>query len=87
VVVRYDAGGVMKGTDNPAGAALYLDFELSTGGFDEDMKLQSLPAIPQPGDPLAKAEVVEQDVPAYVKERTQAAADYDELLRLGATTK
>ncbi|MEN3269587.1 extracellular solute-binding protein [Pseudonocardia sp.] len=87
VVVRYDAGGVMKGTDNPAGAALYLDFELSKGGFDEDMKLQSLPSVPQPGDPLAKAEVVEQDVPAYVKERTQAAADYDELLRLGTTTK
>jgi iron(III) transport system substrate-binding protein len=87
VVVRYDAGGVMHGTDNPAGAALYLDFQLSKGGFDEDKKLQGLPPIPQPGDPLAMAEVVGQDVPAYVKERKQAAADYDELLRFGSTTK
>jgi hypothetical protein len=33
------------------------------------------------------AEVVGQDVPGYVKERKQAAADYDELLRFGSTTK
>lgn len=87
VVVRYDTGGVMKDTDNPAGAALYLDFQLSKGGFDEDKKLQGLPPVPQPGDPLAKAKVVEQDVPAYVKERKQAATDYDQLLRFGSTAK
>lgn len=87
VVVRYDAGGVMKDTNNPAGASLYLDFQLSKDGFAEDEKLQGLPPIPQPGDPLAGTEVVEQDVPAYVKVRKQASEDYELLLRSGSDAK
>jgi iron(III) transport system substrate-binding protein len=80
VVVRYDAGGVMKHTDNPAGAALYLDFELSKDGYAVDKELGSLPPIPQPGEPLTKAETIELDVPAFVENRTQLAKDYEQLL-------
>lgn len=83
VVVRYDAGGVMASTDNPAGATLYLDFELSQPGFDVDKELGALPPVPQPGEPLAKATTVELDVPAFVKDRTALAKKYEQLLRAG----
>jgi iron(III) transport system substrate-binding protein len=83
VVVRYDAGGVMKNTDNPAGAALYFDFELSKDGFAVDKQLGALPPIPQPGEPLTKAETIELDVPAFVKNRTQLENDYEHLLPSG----
>lgn len=80
VVVRYDAGGVMKGTDNPAGAALYLDFELSKDGFAVDKSLGALAPIPQPGEALKKAEIVELDVPAYVRHRSDLTREYDKLI-------
>jgi iron(III) transport system substrate-binding protein len=86
VVVRYDAGGVMGKTDNPAGAALYLDFQLSEPGFAVDQALGSLPPIAQGNEPLAKATIVELDVPTFVKDRTKLAADYEKLLRAGAKT-
>jgi iron(III) transport system substrate-binding protein len=83
VVIRYDAGGVMAQTDNPAGAALYLDFELGKAGADADKALGALPPTPQPGEPLTKAETVELDVPAFVRDRTQLAGDYEKQLRAG----
>ncbi len=52
VVVRYDAGGVMRGTDNPAGAALYLDFQLGPDGAAVDEQLRVLPPLPTAHDPL-----------------------------------
>ena len=84
VVVRYDAGGVMAKTDNPAGAALYLDFQLSEPGFAVDRQLGSLPPIPADNEPLAKATIVELDVPAFVQDRTKLANEYEQLLRAGA---
>jgi iron(III) transport system substrate-binding protein len=84
VVVRYDAGGVMAKTDNPAGAALYLDFQLSEPGFAVDRQLGSLPPIPSANEPLAKATTVELDVPTFVKDRTKLADEYEQLLRAGA---
>ena len=83
VVLRYDAGGVMEGTDNPAGAALYLDFQLSEDGFAVDQELGALPPIPQSGDPLGDAEVIELETPSFVDERTEIAKAYDELIRTG----
>ena len=83
VVVRYDAGAVMKDSDNPAGAALYLDFQLSESGFAVDRKLGSLPPTPQPGEALAKAETIELDVPSFVKQRPELTRTYDQLLRAG----
>lgn len=87
VVVRYDAIGLMSGTPRPATATLYLDFELSADGFAQDRKLHGLPPVPRPGDPLAKAHVIAQDVPTSVREREQAAKDYDALIRFGGTAK
>ncbi|MFI6343951.1 ABC transporter substrate-binding protein [Streptomyces sp. NPDC050560] len=87
VVVRYDAIGLMSGTPRPATATLYLDFQLGKDGFAQDEKLQGLPPVPQPDDPLAKAQVIAQDVPTYVKEREEAAKDYDALIRSGGTAK
>ena len=87
VVIRYDAGGVMKRSDNPAGAALYLDFQLSKDGFAVDEELGSLPPVAQPGEPLASAKTIELDVPAFVKSRTQLADEYEQLLRAGTKTE
>jgi len=83
VVLRYDAGGVMEGTDNPAGAALYLDFQLSEDGFAVDEDLGALPPVPQGGDPLGDAEVVELDTPSFVDHRAEIAQAYDDLIRTG----
>jgi iron(III) transport system substrate-binding protein len=80
VVVRYDAGGVMKGTDNPAGAALYLDFQLSADGATVDQQLQALPPMPTANDPLAGAQVVDEDVADFVANRTQIGDEYNELV-------
>jgi iron(III) transport system substrate-binding protein len=73
----------MASTDNPAGATLYLDFELSQPGFAVDKELGALPPVPQPGEPLAKATTVELDVPAFVENRTSMAKKYEQLLRAG----
>lgn len=86
VVVRYDAGGVMKQTGHPATAALYLDFELSKDGFAADEQLGALPPIPQAGDPLKDMPITELDVPAFVQNRPQLAKDYDQLVRSGVST-
>lgn len=83
VVVRYDAGGLMASTDNPAGAALYLDFQLSEDGFVVDRELGALPPIEQAGERLADAEIIELDTAAFVERRSEVAAEYDDLLRLG----
>jgi iron(III) transport system substrate-binding protein len=80
VVVRYDAGGIMRGTDNPAGAALYLDFQLSPDGAAVDKKLQALPPLPTANDPLAGADVVDLDVADFVAHRSEIADEYDHLM-------
>lgn len=80
VVVRYDAGAVMKGAQHPAGAALYLDFELSQPGFDADRELGALPPVASPDDPTDGADIVEQDVPRFVEERQEIAEKYDDLV-------
>ena len=84
VVLRYDAGAVMEGTDNPAGAALYLDFQLSEDGFAVDEELGALPPVAQDEEPFGDAEVIELDTPAFVEQRTEISAAYDELLRAGS---
>jgi iron(III) transport system substrate-binding protein len=84
VVVRYDAGGVMAGTDNPAGAALYLDFELGADGAALDRQLGALPPVPGPGDPLAHLPTTELDVPGFVSDRARLAKEYDQIVRSGA---
>jgi iron(III) transport system substrate-binding protein len=80
VVVRYDAGGVMRGTDNPAGAALYLDFQLGPDGAAVDEQLRALPPLPTRHDPLAGAEVIDLDVADLVANRQQIAAEYNQLV-------
>jgi iron(III) transport system substrate-binding protein len=80
VVVRYDAGGVMRGTDNPAGAALYLDFQLGPDGAAVDEQLRALPPLPTDHDPLAGAEVVDLDVPGFVANRSKIADEYNQLV-------
>jgi iron(III) transport system substrate-binding protein len=80
VVVRYDAGGVMRGTDNPAGAALYLDFELGPDGAAVDQQLRALPPLPTEHDPLAGAEVIDLDVADFVANRTKIADEYNQLV-------
>jgi iron(III) transport system substrate-binding protein len=80
VVVRYDAGGVMRGTGHPAGAALYLDFQLGQDGAAVDQVLRALPPLPTADDPLAGAEVVDLDVPDFVAHRTEIADEYDRLM-------
>jgi iron(III) transport system substrate-binding protein len=80
VVVRYDAAGVMRGTDNPAGAALYLDFQLSPEGAAVDEQLQALPPLPTADDPLAGAEVVDMNVADFVANRTEISAEYNQLV-------
>lgn len=84
VVLRYDAGAVMADTDNPAGAALYLDFQLSEDGFAVDEELGALPPVAQGDEPFGDAEVVELDTPAFVEQRADISAAYDELLRAGS---
>ena len=83
VVVRYDAGAVMAGTDNPAGAALYLDFQLSEGGFGVDESLGALPPVDQGANPFGDAEVIELDAPSFVEHRSEIAEAYDELVQSG----
>jgi iron(III) transport system substrate-binding protein len=80
VVVRYDAAGVMRGTDNPAGAALYLDFQLSPDGAAVDESLQALPPLPTNHDPLAGAEVINMDVGDFVANRSEIANEYNQLV-------
>lgn len=80
VVVRYDAGGVMHGTDNPAGAALYLDFQLGPDGAAVDEQLRVLPPLPTEHDPLAGAEVIDLDVGDFVANRTTVAEEYNQLV-------
>jgi iron(III) transport system substrate-binding protein len=80
VVVRYDAGGVMRGTDNPAGAALYLDFQLGPDGAAVDQQLRALPPLPTEHDPLAGAQVINLDVADFVANRAQIAAEYNQLV-------
>jgi iron(III) transport system substrate-binding protein len=83
VIMRYDAGAVMAGTDNPAGAALYLDFQLSEAGFAVDEELGALPPVAGDEEPFGDAEVVELDTPRFVEQREAVSAAYDELLRAG----
>jgi iron(III) transport system substrate-binding protein len=80
VVVRYDAGGVMGGNDNPAGAALYLDFQLSPDGAAVDQKLRALPPLPTADDPLTGADVIDLDVTDFVANRSEIADEYDRLM-------
>jgi iron(III) transport system substrate-binding protein len=80
VVVRYDAGSVMRGTDNPAGAALYLDFQLGPDGAAVDQRLRALPPLPTDHDPLAGADVINLDVADFVAHRTEIADEYDQLM-------
>jgi iron(III) transport system substrate-binding protein len=80
VVVRYDAGGVMHGTDNPAGAALYLDFQLGPDGAAVDEQLRVLPPLPTEHDPLAGAEVIDLDVADFVANRKKMADEYNRLV-------
>ena len=80
VVVRYDAGGVMRGTDNPAGAALYLDFQLGPDGAAVDEQLRVLPPLATAHDPLAGAEVIDLDVADFVANRTKIADEYNQLV-------
>jgi iron(III) transport system substrate-binding protein len=80
VVVRYDAGGVMRGTDNPAGAALYLDFQLGPDGAAVDLQLRALPPLPTEHDPLAGAEVIDLNVADFVANRTKIADEYNQLV-------
>lgn len=80
VVVRYDAGGVMRGTDNPAGAALYLDFQLGSDGAAVDRQLRALPPLAAEHDPLAGAEVIDVDVDDFVAERRAIADEYNRLV-------
>ena len=80
VVVRYDAGGVMNGTDNPAGAALYLDFQLGPDGAAVDEQLRALPPLPTQQDPLAGAQVIDLDVADFVANRTKIADEYNQLV-------
>lgn len=81
VVVRYDVGAVMAGTDNPAGAQLYLDFQLSEPGFEVDRSLFGLPPIETENDRLGDAVIVEEDVPDMVARRDEVTGDYDDLLQ------
>ena len=67
VVVRYDAGAVMAGAANLAAATLYLDFQLTQGGFDLDRELGALPPVASDEDPIAGATVIEQDVPSALE--------------------
>ncbi|WP_101949088.1 extracellular solute-binding protein [Mycobacterium sp. 3519A] len=80
VVVRYDAGGVMGGTDNPAGAALYLDFQLGPDGAAVDQQLRALPPLPTAHDPLAGAQVIDLDVADLVANRAKIADEYNQLV-------
>jgi iron(III) transport system substrate-binding protein len=80
VVVRYDAGGVMRGNDNPAGAALYLDFQLGPDGAAVDQQLRALPPLPTPHDPLAGAQVIDLDVGDLVANRAKIADEYNQLV-------
>ena len=80
VVVRYDAGALMKGAENPATATLYLDFQLSEAGFEVDREIGSLPPVPSADDPITGADVVEQDVTALVERREELADKYDDLV-------
>ncbi|MFG1929356.1 extracellular solute-binding protein [Mycobacterium sp. NPDC048908] len=80
VVVRYDAGGVMRGTDNPAGSALYLDFELGPDGAAVDEQLRALPPLPTQHDPLANAQVIDLDVDDLVANRAKIADEYNQLI-------
>ena len=80
VVVRYDAGSVMRGTDNPAGAALYLDFQLGPDGAAVDQRLRALPPLPADHDPLAGADVIDLDVADFVAHRTEIADEYNQLI-------
>jgi iron(III) transport system substrate-binding protein len=80
VVVRYDAGGVMRGTGHPAGATLYLDYQLSQDGAAVDQELQALPPLPTANDPLAGADVVDLDVADFVAHRSEIADEYDRLM-------
>jgi iron(III) transport system substrate-binding protein len=80
VVVRYDAGGVMRGTDHPAGATLYLDFQLSPDGAAVDQKLKALPPLPTANDPLAGVDVIDLDVTDFVARRREIADEYNRLI-------
>ena len=85
VVVRYDAGGLMKTPNNPATATLYLDFQLSEDGFAVDEALGALPPIPQEGERLGDAKIVELDTPAFVERRADLSAQYQELILRAGT--
>lgn len=80
VVVRYDAGALMKGAENAASATLYLDFQLNEAGFDVDRELGSLPPVPSADDPIAGADILEQDVADLVEHREELADKYDSLV-------
>jgi iron(III) transport system substrate-binding protein len=80
VVVRYDAGALMAGTDNPAAATLYLDFQLSQPGFEVDRSLGALPPVADSADPIAGAELLEQDVPDLVERRKDLDQEYNDLI-------
>lgn len=83
VVVRYDAGGLMRTASNPAAATLYLDFQLSQDGAAVDESLGSLPPIPTPDERLGDTTIAELDTDAFVAERKDLSAQYDKLLRTG----
>ena len=80
VVVRYDAGGVMRGTDNPAGAALYLDFQLGPTARRSTSSCGCCHPLPTAHDPLAGAEVIDLDVADFVANRTKIADEYNQLV-------
>lgn len=83
VVVRYDAGAVMSKARHPAAATLYLDFQLSQAGAKVDKELDSLPPIPESGDPLTGLTVIELDTARFVARRNKLSADYDALIKQG----
>ena len=80
VVVRYDAGALMKGAESPATATLYLDFQLSEAGFEVDREIGSLPPVPSADDPISGTHVIEQDVATLVEHREELAEKYDALI-------
>ncbi len=83
VVARANGGGILKSSEHPATAMLFMDWYLEKG---QEVLLENglTPAImPDGSDPLGELEVVPVDVQQLLDEGEQWSDRYDELVRGG----
>ena len=83
VVARANGGGVLKSSEHPATAILFMDWYLETG---QEILLENglTPSVmPDGSDPLGGLEVLPVDVQKLLDEGTEWSDRYDEVVRGG----